>query len=237
MPPTIPGAVRRALLPLLLLSLAPQSAPAFWLLGFSPAETLPPGSLGVIAGTGAQLTRVGEPAQNSSTTFIPHAGFRVGVSDGFDLGYRLVQVAVPYTSAGPTLGGEVDAKLRLTDPADTYQAALVGGVAYSSVELSSQSKSAWSPGVDLVGSRALSSKYTVFSELRYVYTAIPTGIAGESGNHFTAGGIGTGLKIKLTPQASLVPEIGLFHLDGRLSGAPASGNAMQIGIIFSIRVW
>ena len=226
-----------AIATLISLSLIPASASAFWLLGFSSADTLPPGALGAIAGTGAQYSTVGQPSQQSFTAFIPHAGVRVGITDNLDLGYRLTQVALPFSSVGPTLGSEIDAKYLLTPPNSTWQVAAVGGIAYAYLDISNQSKNAWSPGADLIASRVLSPTYTLFSELRYVYTAIPSALGGAADNYVNAAGIGIGTKIKLTPQTSLVPEIGVFNLNGKLLGASANGVALQIGAVLSMRIW
>ncbi len=218
-------------------ALVPLKASAFWLLGFSTADTLPAGGLGVMAGTGGQISRVSPSAQNSSTAFIPHAGFRLGIADGLDVGYRLTQVLLPFASVGPTLGGELDAKYRITKPSDATQFAIIGGLAYAHLDLLGQSKNAWSPGLDLVISHVLSDKYALFAELRDVYTALPTAPGGDGSNNVNASGIGTGVKIKLTQQTSLVPEIGFFHLNGKLLGAEANGNAVQVGVVFSMRIW
>ena len=217
--------------------LTPSSASAFWLLGFSSADTLPPGALGAIAGTGAQFTEVGQPSKHSFTAFIPHAGFRYGISDKVDIGYRLTQVALPFSSVGPTLGSEVDAKYLLTSPGSAWQIAAVGGIALAYVDVSGQSKSAWSPGADLIMSRVLNPRYTLFSELRYVYTAIPTASGGSANNYLNAAGMGVGTKIKLTSQTSLVPEIGLFDLNGKLEGANGNGIGLQVGVVLSMRIW
>ena len=100
----------------------PSRGRAFWLLGFSSADTLPPATFGVIAGTGGQLSETGDPAKTSFTPFLPHAGFRVGIADGLDVGYRLTQVALPFSSVGPTLGGEIDVRYRLTPANSEWQA-------------------------------------------------------------------------------------------------------------------
>ena len=224
---------------LLLVSLGTISstASAFWLLGFASADTLPPGALGVIAGTGAQLADAGKPSQTSFTPFLPHAGFRYGVSDNMDVGYRLTQVALPYSSAGPSLGGELDAKYQFAPSANGWRTALVGGMAYSYLDISGVSKSAWSPGVDWVMSRILTPKYTLISELRYVYTAIPSATGGSANNFVNALGADLGTKIKLTQQVSLIPEVGLFNLSGQLLGKNANGVGLQIGAVLAIRIW
>lgn len=222
---------------LLGIGLMPSAAGAFWLLGFSAADTLPTGALGTMAGTGAQFTEVGSPSKDSFTPFIPHAGFRYGISDSVDLGYRLTQVALPFSGIGPTLGSEIDAKYRLTPTTSFLQVALVGGMAYAYLDSSGLSKSAWSPGADLIVSRVLTPRYTVYSELRYVYTAIPSAAGGAPSNFVAARGIGVGTKVKLTQWTSLVPEIGLFNMAGEMLGATANGIALQAGAVLSIRIW
>ena len=222
---------------MLFLTLFPSEASAFWLLGFSDANTLPPDALGMIAGTGAQYTNVGSPSKPSSTLFLPHAGFRYGLSDNLDIGYRLTQVALPYSSVGPSLGSEIDLKYRITRPGAPWQVAFLAGAAYSSLDLLGQTKSAWSPGVDLIFSKPLSERYTLISELRYVYTAIPTAAGGTSGNNLNAVGPDLGVKIKLTNSVSFIPEFGVFALNGRLQGANTNGYGVQAGAVLSARVW
>ncbi|HEX2943891.1 MAG TPA: hypothetical protein VHO91_22735, partial [Rhodopila sp.] len=118
------------------LLLAPRPAAAFWLLGFSTGDTLPQGDFSAIAGTGGQYSSVGDPKRTSFTPFLPHAGFRAGIADGWDIGYRLTQVALPFSGVGPSLGGEIDLKRRLTPADSAWQAAIVVGMAYSYLDIS-----------------------------------------------------------------------------------------------------
>jgi hypothetical protein len=225
-----------AILPALAATLFPAPAKAFWLLGFSTADTLPPGAVGAIAGTGGQYSRVGSPASSSFTPFLAHAGFRLGIADGFDIGYRLVQVPLPFSSVGPSLGSEIDGRLRLTAPQAPWQAAVVAGVAYSYLELSGVSKNAWSPGADLMMSHAVSQRVTFISELRYVYTEITDAPGGAVGNHLYAAGGDIGAKITLTPSISLIPEVGLFDFSGSLRSRSANGFGAQYGAVLSFRL-
>lgn len=231
---------RNRLLPWLCLSLLavllyPAPAAAFWLLGFSTADVLPYGSLGAIAGTGGQFAQVGNPSRSSFTPFLPHAGLRVGLGDGWDIGYRLTQVPLPFSSAGPSLGGEIDLKRRLTPTTSPWQAAVVVGFGYSYLMLNNQSKSAYSPGVDLILSRVLTPRYALITELRDVYTAIPTATGGSAQNNVNAAGADVGLRIGITPTLSVVPEVGLFDFTGRLLGRAANGFAAQYGAVLAFK--
>ena len=216
------------------LLLSPGAASAFWLLGFSTADTLPPGHVGFIAGTGGQFAYVGRPQKTSFTPFLAHAGIRLGLSRRIDVGYRLTQTAIPFSSAGTTLGGEADIRYRLTPAGEAWQAAILAGGAYGYLDLEGESHEAWSPGVDLMASRRLNSKYFLITELRYVYTAIPTAPGGISENYVHAVGPDIGLKIGLTPQISIVPETGLFDFTGRFKRKDASGLGYQYGVVLSV---
>ena len=215
--------------------IGPHPAAAFWLLGFSTADTLPAGAFSAIAGTGGQYSSVGDPHQTSFTPFLPHAGLRVGIADGWDVGYRLTQVALPFSSVGPSLGGEIDLKHRLTAPDSPWQAAVVLGVAYSYLDISDQSRSAWSPGADLIVSRAITPRYAAISELRYVYTTIPTAAGGTNANYLNATGVDFGMRIALTSTVSVVPEVGLFDFAGHLESHGANGIAAQYGAVLAFR--
>jgi hypothetical protein len=214
---------------------APRQADAFWLLGFSTADTLPAGDFAAIAGTGGQYSSVGDPRRSSFTGFLPHAGIRVGITDGLDIGYRLTQVALPFSSVGPSLGGEIDLKYRLTPADSPWQVALVGGMAYSYLEISGQSRDAWSPGIDLVVSHVLSPTYAAITEFRYVYTAIPSAVGGQGGNHLNAAGMDLGMRIRINDRVSLVPEVGLFDFAGQMSGRGANGIGAQYGAVLAFR--
>ncbi|HEX2940599.1 MAG TPA: hypothetical protein VHO91_06095 [Rhodopila sp.] len=217
------------------LLLAPRPAAAFWLLGFSTGDTLPQGDFSAIAGTGGQYSSVGDPKRTSFTPFLPHAGFRAGIADGWDIGYRLTQVALPFSGVGPSLGGEIDLKRRLTPADSAWQAAIVIGMAYSYLDISDQSRNAWSPGADLIISRTLNERYAIFTDLRYVYTAIPSALGGSGANYVNAAGAGLGVRIKLTKMMALVPEAGVFDFTGRLANRTENGIGVQYGAVLLFR--
>ena len=221
--------------PTLLLSVAGScSSAAFagsWLLGFSPADTVAPGSYSAIAGTGGQWSSVGDPRHDSFTPFLAHAGIRTGLSDGWDIGYRLATIALPYSSVGPSLGAEIDIKHRLTARDNPWQVAVVAGAGYAYLDIQGQSKNAWSPGADLIVSHKIAPGYTAFSDLRYVYTEIPSASGGTRANHFQAFGPGAGLKINLKENISLIPEIGIFDFNGSIANQRANGIGFQYGAV------
>ncbi len=214
---------------------APSAWAGSWLLGFSPADTLPPGAFSAISGTGGQLSSVGDPRTTSFTPFLAHAGIRVGLADGWDIGYRLATVALPFTAVGPSLGSEIDVKHRLTPKTSPWQVALVGGVGYAYLDMQNRSRSAWSPGADLIISRQVAPKYTVFADLRYLYTFIESGQQTSGANHFQAFGPGLGVKVGLTKMVSLTPEVGVFDFQGRLTGDRADGLGVQYGAVLGFR--
>lgn len=218
----------------LLLFVCSLSSSAFagsWLLGFSPADTVAPGSYSVIAGTGGQWSSVGNPRYDSFTPFLAHAGIRTGIADSWDIGYRLATVALPYSSVGPSLGAEIDVKHRLTNPGEPWQVAALAGVGYAYLDIQGQSKNSWSPGLDLIVSHQVSPGYTGFLDLRYVYTEIPSANGGASANHFEAFGPGMGVKIKLKENISLTPEIGIFDFSGSIAGKNGNGIGFQYGAV------
>lgn len=202
-----------------------------WLLGFSPADTVAPGSYSAIAGTGGQWSSVGDPRRDSFTPFLAHAGIRTGLTDNWDIGYRLATVALPYSSVGPSLGAEIDVKHRLTDKENPWQVAVVAGIGYAYLDIQGQSRNAWSPGVDMIVSHQFAPGYTAFADLRYVYTEIPSASGGASANHFQAFGPGVGMKIKLKENVSITPEIGVFNFNGNIADQKANGIGVQYGAV------
>ncbi len=215
---------------------APPPARAFWLLGFSTADTVPTGQFAAIAGTGGQYSSVGSPAYGSFTPFLAHAGIRYGLTDNFDIGYRLTTLPLPFSSVGPTLGGEIDGKLRLTPRGNPFQAAIIAGMGYAYLQLQGAQRNAYSPGVDLTLSRRLGSGITGIAELRYVYTAIPSAVGGATANAVSAAGVDLGSRIAINQRVGLVPELGLFRLNGAIGGRDQRGYGLQYGVVLSFKI-
>ncbi len=208
----------------------PARARAFWLLGFSSAETQPPGTAGFIGGTGGQLTEV--RGALSYTPFLAHAGLRVGLLPDLDIGYRLTTVALPYNEGGPTLGGQLDLKLRLTPEGAAWRFAVGADGALAWLDFAGSSELAWSPVGFALLTHALGRGVDGSLEARYAYTAVP-----GPGNDLHAIGGSAGLKIDLGAGAALRPELGAFDFVGQLRGATANGWGVQYGAVLSARAW
>jgi hypothetical protein len=211
----------------------PSEARAFWVLNFSTGQTLDPGRIGFIGGTGGQLTVVGEPLRLSYTPFLAHAGIRVGLFDGVDVGYRMVTVPLPWTSVGPTLGAASDLKVRLTHESSPWQVAIIGGGAFAYLRVFNDDHLAWSPGADLIITRVVSDSLSVSGNARYVFTAIPSAPGGIGANSLHAFGPSVGMRIGLTGTVSVHPEIGVFRFIGEIGGIQSDGIGMQYGAVLS----
>ncbi len=228
--------VYKTILTLIILCSTILPSKAFWLLGFSNAYTLPPACIGFIGGTGGQLTDVGNPGLLSYTPFLAHAGIRVGLSKRIDWGYRLCTVAMPYSSAGPSLGAETDVKIRITPDSSKWQAAVVAGAGYSYLYLLGETRNAWAPGVALIASRALSSRVMLSLNARYVFTGITSAPGGELKNNLTAMGGSVNIGIKINKTTTIVPEMGLFDFSGNIGGKQMNGTGFQYGCIIAARI-
>lgn len=211
-------------------------AKAFWLLNFQTAPTLPPGGIGFIGGTGGQFTSVGTPKASSFTPFLAHAGIRFGVWDSVDVGYRLCTLPLPYSSAGPSLGSEVDVKIKLARPSATWQVSAIGGVGFSYLRIVGQSKDAWAPGVGVIFTHRIGEQVDLSWNARYVYTAIPTATGGADANNVQAIGGSMGVRFPLSTNVSLLPEFGVFDFIGAIAGASVSGWGVQYGAVLSARI-
>ncbi len=212
-------------------------AQAFWLLNFQTASTLPPKGIGFIGGTGGQYTSVGNPPKASFTPFLAHAGIRYGLTDGLDVGYRLCTVPLPYASVGPSLGSEVDFKLRLLPTKSSWQMGLIGGVGYANLLISGDTKDAWAPGADLVVTHSISKNFDLNLNARYVDTLIASGPGGSNDNNVQSFGGSVGARFTLTDSVSAMPEVGLFDFQGKMIGVTADGWGLQYGAVLSARIF
>lgn len=68
---------------------------------------------------------------------------------------------------------------------------------------------------------------------RYVYLAIPTARGGPTANFVHIAGSSVGLKIDIAPKVALLPEVGAYWYEGRLSAARTSGPGFQYGLMLA----
>lgn len=221
------------LLLLLAATLTAAPAHAFWVVNFGPAPTLPRGRFAFAGGMGGQVVLVGEPIRTSAVFFIPHAGIRAGLADFVDIGYRLAPIALPFSSVGPSLGGNLDIKFRLTPRESSWQfAALVGG-GLGHVIVNDDGKLAYSPNAALLLSTHVAEHTQLTFMGRYVFMGIPTAPGGDAGNHVHIAGLSTGLKVDINETVAVLPEIGAYWYEGRIADQRTSGPAFQYGVVLA----
>ncbi|MBS1532992.1 MAG: hypothetical protein JSU01_22015 [Bacteroidetes bacterium] len=211
-------------------------AQAQWLLNFGAASTLAPGQVAFISGTGAQLTFIQSPSSTNFTPFLAHAGIRVGLFNGVDIGYRLCTVPLPYSSAGPSLGAATDLKVRLTPKDAQWQFSVIGGGGLAYVTLLDKAKTAWSPGVALVLTKNISSSTSLTLNARYTESYIVTAAGGGSQNYARSIGGSLGLTHNMSEVLAISPELGLFDLQGRIANNPTNGIGIQTGVILKVNM-
>lgn len=208
-------------------------ASAIWVVNFGTAETLPPRRVGFAAGMGGQVVFVGSPTKASANFIIPHAGFRLGVLDRLDFGWRLAPVPLPYSTVGPGFGVNIDAKLRLTNPGSNVSVALVAGAGFAHVLVQDDNKIALSPnGAALLTFRTGDKTHLTFMG-RYVYLAIPTAEGSSAQNFVHIAGTSAGMKIDALPKISVLPEVGAYWYEGRIADRRTSGPGFQYGLMLS----
>jgi hypothetical protein len=227
--------MNRIYLTLLFVLFSSSILKAQWLLNFGGAQTLDPGHVAFISGTGAQFTFIKEPSSSTNLTpFLAHAGIRVGLLPGLDIGYRLCSIALPYTTVGPTLGSAIDLKLRLTPASAHWQFSLIGGGGYAFVEIAGQSRSAWSPGGVLVLTKVISPSTSLTLNGRFSQTDFSTLPGGSVGNYVRAIGGSAGASFVISPALSILPEIGVFDLKGSINNVNTNGIGLQIGSVIKV---
>ncbi len=205
---------------------------AQWLLNFGTASTQQPGQVAFISGTGAQLTFIQSPSSTNFTPFLAHAGIRIGLFQGVDIGYRLCTVPLPYSSAGPSLGAATDLKVRLTPKDAPWQFSLIGGGGLAYVTLQDKAKTAWSPGGALVLSTNISSATLITFNARYTESYIVTAAGGASQNYARAIGGSLGLTHNMSDVLAISPELGIFGLQGKIADSATNGIGIQAGVCF-----
>jgi hypothetical protein len=208
-------------------------ASAFWVVNFGTAGTLPPGKFGFAAGMGGQAVFVGDPTRSNAFFLIPHAGLRVGLFERLDAGWRLAPVPLPFSTAGPAFGANVDVKLRLTERDSDVGFSIVAGAGGAHVLVLDDHKLAWSPNGALLLSFRTSDKTHLTTMGRYVYLAVPTARGGGADNFVHIAGSSLGLKIDALPAVAVLPEVGAYWYEGRIGDVRVAGPGFQYGIMLA----
>lgn len=213
-----------------------SASQAQWLLNFGTASTTKPGQVVFISGTGAQLTFIQSPSSTNFTPFLAHAGIRVGLFRSVDIGYRLCTVALPYSSAGPSLGAASDLKVRLNPEQVKWQFSIIGGAGLAYVTLLNKQKSAWSPGGAMVLTHPFSDKMSITLNARYTETYIYTAAGGGESNYVKALGGSLGAAYNMNQIISILPELGVFDLQGKIAGGRTNGLGIQVGTVLRVNL-
>lgn len=207
---------------------------AQWVLNFGTAATVQPKNFVFISGTGGQVTYIKNPNTANFTPFLAHAGIRVGVLKNLDIGYRLCTILLPWTAIGPTLGSAIDAKLRLTNNTAPYQIAVIAGGGYAYLKIFDNHKSAWSPGMALSITKQLNKTTSITFNSRLLQTVLPTAVGGKMDNYVNVIGESIGLSGNLNSVIGIMPEIGIFHLTGKINNIESNGIGLQAGIVLKV---
>lgn len=205
----------------------------FWVVNFGTARTLPPKKIGFAAGLGGQIVFLGDPQKTSAFFTIPHAGFRLGLTNRMDVGLRLAPIPLPFSTVGPGFGINLDAKYRLTKPESNIDLALVLGLGGAHVLIEDRSRYAYSPNIALLNSYKLKGTTYLTVMGRYVHLGIPTAPEGATANFVNISGLSLGLKKDLKPNIALLPEIGAYWYNGRITGTPKTGLGFQYGLMLA----
>lgn len=216
-----------------LMLLLPESLFSFWVVNFGTARTLAPRRFGFAAGLGGQMVFLGNPQRTSGFFTIPHAGFRYGLFQNMDAGFRLAPVPLPFSSVGPGFGVNLDVKYCFTKPEAKVHFALILGAGAAHVLLEEKTRYAYSPNAALLTTFKLneSTHFTVMG--RYVNLPIPTAPGGEKANFVNIGGFSFGLKKDIHPNISIYPEVGAYWYDGQIGAVSKAGPGFQYGIMIA----
>jgi hypothetical protein len=218
---------------LVLIFLAPLNSFGFWVVNFGTARALPKGKFGFAAGMGGQVVFLGQPKLMSGFFTIPHAGFRYGFGKRIDAGLRLAPIPLPFSSVGPGFGVNLDAKYCFTKPESKFDFGVVLGLGGAHVLIEEKTRYAYSPNAALLGTYNI-NETTHFTLMgRYVHLAIPTAPQGEASNYVNIAGVSLGLKKDIRPSISILPEIGVYHYDGEITGVEKTGPGFQYGLMIS----
>jgi hypothetical protein len=222
-----------ALVLILIISVVPIAS-AFWVVNLGPAQTVERDRFAMLAGIGGQYVSVGDPGTDNMFFFIPHAGFRYGLTEQMDVGFRLAPVPVPFTTQAPPIGGNLDVKVLFNDRRSVWKLAGLIGAGLAHVQVLNEHRFAYSPNAALLLTRSFTNGVDFTTMLRYSWMGIPTEPGRTAGNQVGIVGMSWGLKVPLLDRVSFIPEFGAYRYDGRLAGNRASGFAVQYALAIGV---
>lgn len=222
------------LLTIIIICTFPIRSNGFWVVNFGTARTLMMGKFGFAAGMGGQMVFLGEPRLASAFFMIPHAGFRYGLTPSLDAGLRLAPIPLPFATVGPGFGINLDAKYCFTAPDSPIDVAVVLGFGGAHVLIEETTRLAYSPNAALLATYNINRQTQLTAMGRYVNLAIPTAAQGANANFVTIVGVSLGLKQEIHPGIALLPEIGVYSYNGKMSGREKSGPGFQYGVMLAV---
>jgi hypothetical protein len=211
----------------------PTNSYGFWVVNFGTARTLHKGKFGFAAGMGGQMVFLGDPKLTSAFFTIPHAGFRYGIANRLDAGLRLAPIPLPFATVGPGFGINLDVKYCFTKPESKFDFGVVIGFGGAHVLIEENTRLAYSPNAALLGTYNVNETTHLTVMARYVNLAIPTAPQGASANFVNIAGVSFGLKKDIRPNISILPEVGVYNYDGRITGTGKSGPGFQYGLMIA----
>jgi hypothetical protein len=224
---------KTTLVALIALLLLPIASSAFWVVNFGTARTLHRGKFGFAAGMGGQMVFLGDPKLTSAFFTIPHAGFRYGIGNRLDAGLRLAPIPLPFATVGPGFGINLDAKYCFTQPDNKVDFGLVVGLGGAHVLIEEKTRYAYSPNAALLSTYNVNEKTHLTVMARYVNLAIPTAPEGARANYTNIAGISFGLKRDIRPNISILPEVGVYSYEGKITGTAKRGPGFQYGLMIA----
>lgn len=211
----------------------PSYSYSFWVVNFGTASTLQQHKFGFAAGVGGQMVFLGRPKLTSGFFTIPHAGFRYGLGQRIDAGLRLAPIPLPFSTVGPGFGVNLDVKYCFTRPGSKIEFAAVLGFGGAHVLIEEDARLAYSPNAALLGTYNVKPDTHLTIMARYVHLAIPTAPEGAGANFVNIAGVSLGLKKNIRPNISILPEVGVYHYDGSITGIGKSGPGFQYGLMIA----
>lgn len=211
----------------------PANVCGFWVVNFGTARTLHKGKFGFAAGMGGQMVFLGYPKVTSAFFTIPHAGFRYGISNRLDAGLRLASIPLPFATVGPVFGVNADMKYCFTKPESKVDVGVVLGLGGANVLIEENTRLAYSPNAAILGTCNINETTHVTAMACYVNLVIPAAPQGAGANFVNIAGVSFGLKKDIRPNIAILPEVGVYHYDGKIAGTGKSGPGFQYGLMLA----